>query len=74
MFLSRLAPDTPCDDIVQYAKNTLNVVVKCEKLRTKFDNYSSFKVDAVCDDPSMLYKSESWPQGVLVRKFYVKRS
>ena len=73
IFLTRLDPGTLPDDIVKFAKGSLELDVKCEKLVTKFDTYASFRVDCICKDPAVLYNPDSWPAGVLVRKYYVKR-
>ena len=72
VFISRLSPDTSCEDIIKYANDSLKLSVKCEKLKSKFDSYASFKIDVVCNNPAMLYNPESWPSGILVRKFFVK--
>ncbi len=74
VFLSRLDPDTKCDDIIEYARDNLKMSITCEKLQTKFDTYSSFKIDVTCIDPSTLLNCDKWPAGVLIRKFYVKKS
>ena len=54
--------------------------VKCEKLKTKFDSYASFSVILRVDESSkqdvidLLMSGDSWPEGVLIRKFYMKRN
>jgi len=48
--VSRLSPDTGCDDLADNAKNIAsvndvhNVNINCVKLPNKFDSYSSFHV------------------------------
>ena len=74
VFLSRLSPETTCDHIKNFAKTSLNIDVTCEKLETRYNTYSSFRVDGICSDPNVMYNPDKWPCGVLVRKFYVKRS
>lgn len=57
-----------------------NTDIVCEKLTTKFNSYMSFHVSisTVSTDVSKIYKSvlcaDSWPEGVLVRKFFTKKT
>ena len=39
-------------------------------MQTKSEWYSAFKISMKQSDRDMLMKSDSWPQGVFVRKFY----
>ena len=72
VFISRLESNTTEDDIVKFVEDSLKLTVSCTKLETKHSGYASFRVNAICDNPSVLYDSNTWPQGVLVRKFYLK--
>jgi len=51
--LSRIVPDTSTDDIIKYAKSELKLTIACEKLKTKYTNYTSFNFEATCCDPSV---------------------
>jgi len=88
IFVSRLHPDTVCNDIVSCVtdtlKDTLNlsaprIKITCEQLKTKFDSYASFYViiivEEVCkrDVIDLLMSSDGWPKGVLVRKFFINK-
>ena len=44
VFISRLVPETTVRDVNNFLKSRLNRHVKIEQLRTKFDEYSSFKL------------------------------
>ena len=59
---------------MKFVKDSLKLTVSCTKLETKYCGYASFRVNAICDNPSVLYDSNTWPQGVLVCKFYAKKS
>ncbi len=74
VFLSRLSPDTTTDEIVKYAKDHLKLTIKCNRLTTKYDTYASFKVDTQCNDTELLFNPGSWPEDILVRKFFVKKN
>ena len=73
LFVTRLKPETTPTDIQNYVKEQFNVDASCEKLETKFDSYSSFKISCVCDSIDKFYDSENWPQNILVRRFYEPR-
>ena len=67
VFVSRLHTDTSEEDIKKYVpsqfKNTSNV--ECEKLKTRFDTYKSFRVtlhDVTFHESMNL---DNWPEGVL---------
>ena len=89
LFVTRLDPDTTCDDVTncvidsvsETLDNALNKdSIKCEKLQTKFDTYASFRVSAAVDDSikdaviNLLMSGDGWPVGVLVRRFYYSRN
>jgi hypothetical protein len=76
--------DTCCDDttpcVVDVLFNTLKVSnpsanVKCEKLKTKVDTNAPFAVILRVDELfkqdaiDLIMSGDSWPEGVLVRKF-----
>ena len=41
--------------------------VNVEKLDTKYDSYSSFKITCICPNPDVFKNGEIWPRGILVR-------
>ena len=59
--------------------NTGDVRIDIEQLQTKRDLYASYHVTVtVCSDSfartiEILISSSSWPEGILVRRFYPKR-
>jgi uncharacterized coiled-coil protein SlyX len=70
LFVSRLEPDIEAEKIQTYIKSKFNVTFECEKLKTKYDSYASFKLQGFCVDPSVFYKAENWPENILVRRFF----
>ena len=74
LFVSRLKPDVTDDDVKDFVDRMFDVTCDCEKLETRYDTYSSFKINVNCNDISMFFDAEKWPAGVLVRKFFSPRS
>lgn len=75
VFVSRLEPNTCEDDIKNYVRNNLKLETsQIEKLKTKFNTYASFAVKVYVTNPSVIFDTDSWPEGVYVRKFYSKTS
>lgn len=75
MFVGRVASGTTSEMILQYLRRKYNEEsFSCEKLETKTE-YSCFKISAPTELREVLEKADSWPQGVVVRKFrfYRKR-
>ena len=74
VFISRLDPTESIDElslyIYIYIKSVHSVDAKCKKLKTKHDNYASFKIDVVCNNASKFFNPENWPAGVYLRKFF----
>jgi len=89
IFVTRLHPDTASDEISACVTDALLDVlkiklpsgnVKCATLKTKFDSYASFSVTVMIEEDlkndviDLLMSGECWPEGVLVRKFYMNRN
>ena len=78
IFISRLRPDTTVANASALIKECfpLCVSVKSVKLDTRFDTYASFHAELCVqrsqfdDLISCLYKEDSWPSGILVRRFF----
>jgi hypothetical protein len=88
VFVSRFSPDTSCEDIsacvCDSVHEAMNISlsphnIRCEKLKTKFNSYASFAVTVMADDSvkdeiiSLLMSSGAWPEGILVRKYYLNK-
>ena len=48
--------------------------VDVEKLATRYDSYSSFKITCICSNTVALMNSEIWPEGSWVRWWRNPRS
>jgi hypothetical protein len=86
LFISRLSPDCResdiCDSVyaVLTSESEAGILtvdrIKCVKLTTKFDSYASFhlsvSVDVSCHRNilQLLMDADSWPCGILVRRFF----
>ena len=73
LFITRLQPEVTDSQVIEYIKTTFKTECSCEKLKTKFDSYSSFKVDVICDNFDKFFECENWPENVLVRKYFKSR-
>jgi hypothetical protein len=80
LFVSRLQPDTETTDLQLFVKDLLGEVsgdVACNKLNSKYpDLYASCHISVLIAVEDMtrildiLYDADSWPGGVLVRRFF----
>ena len=69
VFVSRLRPRTTVKDIESLLKDFVGRSLPVEKLRTKYDSYSSFYI--ACDRRMIkqLLNSNTWPSGALVKVY-----
>lgn len=71
--VTRLHPQTTCEDVVESLKKDLSGVV-CERLQSRFPgSYASFKVTINQSDFDKAMDPLLWPEGSLVRQFFQKR-
>ena len=75
LYIGNCDPGVTVDILSTYIKEDLNIdIVRCEKLQSRYDNYSSFKVTLNVNDRIKLLSSEVWPDGVVCRKFFSPRN
>ena len=72
IFVSNLHPETTSSDVMRYLKAEYKEYFKIEHIRTKFNDYSSFKIVAPMCLKSKLLEKSSWKVNVYVRPFYTK--
>lgn len=74
LFVSRLTPETKCEDLESYLSTKIsNVTFKVERLQAKYpDVYSSFKITLPSEVESSVFRHDFWPKGVFVNKFIFK--
>ena len=71
IYLGRVDRDVSTEDIQQYIKEVFNITVeKIENLQIRTDQYSAFKITIDLAVRDELFKPESWPEGIVVNKFY----
>jgi len=83
LFVSRLCPETENSEVAQCVLDIVgnsgisDTDIVCEKLKPRIENvYSSFHVALKVDSSIMmpiigdLMKADSWPAGILVRRFF----
>ena len=74
LFISRLSPTSTPEDIESFIRSSFNVSqLRSEKLKTRHDGYSSFRVDMFVTDSTDVLSPDNWPDGVLIRKFFSAR-
>ena len=69
-FITRFAPATTPDDIINYVQNHCQISVKCEQLKTKHDSYSCFLIEMSRECADKVRDPAIWPAGILIRRFY----
>lgn len=75
LFISRANTETTSDDIVYHVRSIMpRANVECNQLQTRYNTYKSFKLNVVCENIETLMDPNSWPEGILVRKFFTPRS
>lgn len=70
MFVTRLAPKTTTASLEKFLLKETGLVLKSEKLKTRYDTYSSFHI--WCDRSVLnnLLNTDIWPRGVLIKPFF----
>ncbi|KAG8300209.1 hypothetical protein J6590_081478, partial [Homalodisca vitripennis] len=76
MFLSGLDPGVVEHEVVAYLKNIgldESGQYKCEKLNTRYNSYSSFKIGVPLEMGEELMHPNLWPKGCIVAKYRAPR-
>lgn len=74
LYVSRLMPETNCDDVVSYLGQHFPEV-KCEKAQAKFpDLYSSFIITIYSDNIKAAMNPEIWPCGAYIGRFFQRKA
>lgn len=69
IFISRLDPDVSKETVEQYLNEANVDNVECEKLKTRYETYSSFKLTLAENSVSKVLDPTFWPEGTLVKRF-----
>ena len=70
IFISRLAPDTTCQEVCTFVKEVFDTEVDCEALKTKHPGYASFVISAPFSSGEKLLRPSDWPDYALVKKYF----
>jgi hypothetical protein len=71
LFVSRFSPEVSSADVEQSLKDQLELAsLKCTKLKTKYDSYSSFHISVSEDDFHLINNADVWPAGCLVAPYF----
>ena len=73
IFLSGLAKDNTVKDVLAYLRSHGISGCECEELTTSNDQVKSFKIGVNSDIVPHILDSQSWPKGVIARKFLNQR-
>ena len=80
VFATRYMPNIELSTVKADLEKNLRTVtgedhhVDVEKLATRYDSYSSFKITCICSNTAALMNSEIWPEGSWVRWWRKPRS
>ena len=71
VFIGRVDIEADESVIRDYIKDTFDITCsKVEKLQIKTDLYNAFKVTVSLTEREALFKSDMWPEDVIINKFY----
>ena len=74
LYIGRCDNDMTTDDVISYVENELKIKsISCIELKTKIQLSKSFKLTVKINDRDLLLSDDSWPEGIICRKFYNKR-
>ncbi|KAG0436948.1 hypothetical protein HPB47_017684 [Ixodes persulcatus] len=69
LFVTKLAPDTVCEDVSSHLSSVGIDKVECRRLKTRFDTYASFHVAVAADDFEKLADPAVCPKSCLFKTF-----
>ncbi|KAG0420861.1 hypothetical protein HPB47_003226 [Ixodes persulcatus] len=69
LFVTKLAPDTICDDVSSHLSSVGIDKVECRRLKTRFDTYASFHVAVAAEDFAKIADPAVWPKSCLFKPF-----
>ena len=75
VFLGRVDKAVEADNIKDYIKDNFKVTVQSiETVEIQSKMFNAFKVSVFLEDRDKLFNAELWPEGMIVNKFYKRRS
>ena len=75
VFVTRLPPDCESEEVQAHIRVNLNLEATVEKIRNprSSNEYLSFHVSCVCDDPKVFFEPSLWPEHCLYRRWWPPR-
>ena len=74
IYIGRCSENVTPEMLEDYMKTDLNIQLrKCQQLSTKVPYSSAFKVTVNDNYKNIMLDPESWPEGVICRRFYTNR-
>ena len=74
VFVGRVNTDVQVDDIRNYIGEIFQInILNIEQLDIRSQDTKAFKITVYLDERDCLFNSESWPDGVIVNKYYKKK-
>ena len=74
LHIFNLEPSVTEKNIEDYINNLNLTVISIEKLKSKHPTYSSFHISGTEENTTPLYKSEVWPEGARVKRFFIRHA
>ena len=74
VFASRFDPDITAEQLTGYLQKETKLTVQVEKVKTKFDTYSSFHIKCRCEKPEIFMDENLWPEKAYVRWWREKKT
>ncbi|KAG0418074.1 hypothetical protein HPB47_005148 [Ixodes persulcatus] len=69
LFVTKLAPDTTCEDVSSHLSSIGLDKLECRRLKTWHDSYASFHVSMAAEDFVKLADPAVWPKSCLFKTF-----
>ena len=75
IFLGRANKDVEVDAIKECIKDNFNVIVQnIENVKIFSNDFNAFKITTFLDERDKLFNADLWPEGMIVNKFYKRKS
>ena len=72
LYIGRCAEDTTTEKLTEYLTTELSIEPRsCQKINTKVPYSTAFKLTVNFNDRKKLFIPNSWPEGVICKKYFV---
>ena len=74
-FLGRVDKEVEASNIKEHIKDNFDVNVQnIESVEILSKHFNAFKITVLLEDRDKLFNAELWPEGMIVNKFYKRRT